>query len=82
MKDLILILCKRKNLIPLVSSVEPRSFERADGSSMNVFTLSAGKFLLEKLAAYKNWRLARDIYNVFMLSSVVSNYAKLSDCFE
>ncbi len=51
---------------------EPRPFERVEGSFMNVFTLSPEALLLEKLAAFKNRRLVRDIYDVFMLSSMVS----------
>lgn len=52
--------------------VEPRPFERVDGSFTNVFTLSAENLLLEKLAAYKDRLFVRDIYDVFMLSSMVS----------
>ncbi len=56
---------------------EPVPFERVDGSFMNVLTLSLENLLLEKLSAYRNRLLVRDLYDVFMLSSMVSPNKKL-----
>jgi predicted nucleotidyltransferase component of viral defense system len=48
-----------------------RAFERLDGSSIMVFTLSEQELLLEKASAFQNRKLARDIYDVFFLSQFV-----------
>ena len=55
-----------------IKGFEVREYERIDGTFSNVFTLSAEKLLLEKLEAFKNRKLIRDLYDVFMLSSFVS----------
>jgi predicted nucleotidyltransferase component of viral defense system len=52
--------------------IEARPFERADGTIMSVFTLSPEALLLEKAMAYSNRGLVRDIYDVFILSTIAS----------
>jgi len=59
-------------------SIEIRPFERADGTFMNVFSLPLEELLFEKAVAYSNRRLARDIYDVYMLSSLALLDKKLS----
>ena len=44
-------------------------YEKADGSSISIFVLSAEDLLLEKMSAYSNRRLVRDIYDVYFLSN-------------
>ncbi|MBS3062270.1 MAG: nucleotidyl transferase AbiEii/AbiGii toxin family protein [Candidatus Diapherotrites archaeon] len=50
-----------------------REYEKLDGSSLDVFTLSAEDLLLEKLAAFRGRRLVRDIYDVYHLSRLAGN---------
>ena len=46
-------------------------YERADGASMDVLTLSPGDLAAEKLAAYLVRRFIRDIYDVYHLSAML-----------
>lgn len=48
-----------------------RAYEKADGTNINILTLTEKELLFEKMNAYKNRRLIRDIYDVFHLSSMV-----------
>ncbi|MFH1664069.1 MAG: nucleotidyl transferase AbiEii/AbiGii toxin family protein [archaeon] len=57
---------------------EAREYERADGSFSTVFTLPPEKLLEEKMNAYKNRKLIRDLYDVFMLSTVCSENKELN----
>jgi predicted nucleotidyltransferase component of viral defense system len=57
---------------------EAREYERADGTYSTVFTLPAEKLLEEKMQAYKNRKLIRDLYDVFMLSSAVKESSELN----
>ena len=50
-----------------------RSYEKTDGSFMDVFTLSPEQLLLEKINAYKSRKLIRDIYDVYHLSKYVKD---------
>ena len=43
------------------------SYEKVDGGSMDIFTLSAEDLILEKINAYANRRLIRDFYDVYFL---------------
>ncbi len=52
---------------PVVSS-----YEKSDGTTIDIFTPSAEELLVEKLTAFKNRKLVRDIYDVFYLSGFVS----------
>jgi len=61
-----------------IKEFEVREYERIDGSFSNVFVLSPEMLLEEKLEAYKNRKLIRDIYDVFMLSSVVAENKKIN----
>ena len=61
---------KAKSSIPL-------SFEKTDGSSMIVFSLSAEDLLVEKINAFQNRRLIRDLFDVFFLSSKISDFEKV-----
>ncbi|MFA5049483.1 MAG: nucleotidyl transferase AbiEii/AbiGii toxin family protein [Candidatus Micrarchaeia archaeon] len=47
------------------------NYEKTDGTIMNVLMISAEELLLEKIDAYSNRRLIRDIYDIFYLSSVI-----------
>ncbi|MDD5337350.1 MAG: nucleotidyl transferase AbiEii/AbiGii toxin family protein [Candidatus ainarchaeum sp.] len=49
-----------------------KSYEKTDGTFMDVFTLSAEELILEKIGAYKGRRFVRDIYDIYHLA----NYAK------
>lgn len=55
---------------------EARAFERADGTFMSVFTLPPESLILEKAEAYSARRLARDIYDIYMLSSLAETGKK------
>lgn len=46
-------------------------FERVDGTRMSVFTLSPEGLLLEKIAAYQERHKIRDLYDIFILSSLI-----------
>ncbi|MBI5553306.1 MAG: nucleotidyl transferase AbiEii/AbiGii toxin family protein [Candidatus Diapherotrites archaeon] len=43
-------------------------YEKADGTTMDIYTPSVNELLIEKLNAYKNRRLIRDIYDAYHLS--------------
>ncbi|MFH1447645.1 MAG: nucleotidyl transferase AbiEii/AbiGii toxin family protein [Candidatus Micrarchaeota archaeon] len=49
-----------------------RSYERTDGSFMDVLTLSPEDLILEKMAAYGERRFIRDIYDVYHLRNYLS----------
>ena len=51
---------------------EPKSFEKIDGTFMDVFTLSPESLLVEKIEAFKNRMLIRDFYDIYFLSGIVS----------
>jgi predicted nucleotidyltransferase component of viral defense system len=51
-------------------------FEKCDGSLIDVFTPSVEELLVEKLNAFKNRKLIRDIYDAYHLSRLVSNESK------
>ena len=56
----------RKFKTPIV-----KEYERVDGSYLDVFVLSPEDLLIEKLTAFKNRKLIRDIYDVYHLSKYV-----------
>ncbi len=58
---------------------EVKEYERIDGTYSNVFTLPAEKLLEEKIQAYLNRKLIRDLYDVFMLSSFVENKKEIKE---
>src|SRR3989344_3529153 len=58
---------------PVVSA-----YEKADGTSIDIFTPSADELLVEKLHAFKSRRLIRDIYDVFHLSRFSSTDKEFS----
>ncbi len=45
-----------------------REYEKINGTAMDIFTPSAGELLVEKLNAYTNRKLIRDIYDAYHLS--------------
>jgi predicted nucleotidyltransferase component of viral defense system len=55
-----------------------KSFELTDGNSMNVLTLSAEDFILEKILAYKKRKMVRDLYDIYFLLSFVSDKEKIN----
>lgn len=48
-----------------------KEFEKIDGNFLDVFTLPVEELFLEKLNAFKNRKLIRDIYDVYHLSKFV-----------
>ncbi len=54
-----------------------KPYEKADGSRINVLTLTPDDLLLEKAAAYRGRRFVRDLYDVLHLSGLTSNHARL-----
>ena len=52
-----------------ISKYDSGFYEKTDGSSMGVFVLSAEDLLQEKMSAYSNRKLVRDIYDVYFLSN-------------
>ncbi|MFH1587528.1 MAG: nucleotidyl transferase AbiEii/AbiGii toxin family protein [Candidatus Diapherotrites archaeon] len=49
-----------------------RAYEKADGSHMDVFTLSPESLLLEKIDAYRNRKLVRDFYDIYFLNMKIT----------
>lgn len=47
-----------------------REFEKADGTSTDVYTLAPEELLMEKADAFTNRRLIRDFYDVYFLSGI------------
>ena len=56
-----------------------RTYEKADGSRMDVLALSAEELMLEKIAAYQNRRLIRDIYDIYYLSGIAKEDRRVTD---
>lgn len=54
-----------------------RRYERINGSFMDVLCPSPETLFLEKIAAYKNRRFARDLYDLYHLSSYVEDAPQL-----
>ncbi|MDD5163274.1 MAG: nucleotidyl transferase AbiEii/AbiGii toxin family protein [Candidatus ainarchaeum sp.] len=52
------------------------SFEKSDGSSTEIFTLSIEGFIIEKVDAFLNRRLIRDLYDLWFLSSKTEKIEK------
>ncbi len=48
-----------------------RKYEKADGTYMDVYTLSPESLITEKMESYKNRGLIKDIYDIYHLSSYV-----------
>ena len=55
-----------------------KAFELTDGNSINVLTLSAEDFILEKILAYKKRKMVRDLYDIYFLLSFVSDKEKIN----
>jgi predicted nucleotidyltransferase component of viral defense system len=55
-----------------------KSFELTDGNSINVLTLSAEDFILEKILAYKKRKMVRDLYDIYFLLGFVSDKEKIN----
>jgi len=55
-----------------------KAFELTDGNSINVLTLSAENFILEKILAYKKRKMVRDLYDIYFLLSFVSDKEKIN----
>ncbi|MCI0503075.1 nucleotidyl transferase AbiEii/AbiGii toxin family protein [Candidatus Micrarchaeota archaeon] len=56
-----------------------RNYERMDGSLMTVLALNPQELLLEKISAYADRRLIRDIYDIFHLSSIADGSPGLQE---
>jgi len=50
-----------------------KSYELIDGTFMDIFTLSPEILVLEKISAYKNRRLVRDIYDIYQLRNKLTD---------
>ncbi len=50
-----------------------KTYQKANGSSIEVLTLKPEELILEKMSAYNNRRKIRDIYDVYFLSRFVDN---------
>src|SRR3989338_4490728 len=48
-----------------------KEYEKTDSTFIDIFTLSPEALFFEKLSAFKNRRLSRDIYDVYHLSRQV-----------
>jgi len=55
-----------------------KSYEKCDGSFMDVLTLSPEDLILEKIEAYESRRFIRDIYDVYHLSNYATGGKKLA----
>ncbi len=51
-------------------------FERADGTYSDIISISANDLLAEKIAAYRDRRFIRDIYDIYILSSYIERDKK------
>lgn len=60
--------CKKKTVV---------QYERANGSFMDIYSLSVEDLLAEKMNAFLNRRLVRDIYDVYFLSSKISDFSAI-----
>ncbi|MDE1825528.1 MAG: nucleotidyl transferase AbiEii/AbiGii toxin family protein [Candidatus Micrarchaeota archaeon] len=49
-----------------------KEYERADGTFVNVLTLTPEDFILEKIAAYSGRRYIRDLYDIYHLMNYVT----------
>ena len=50
-----------------------KTYQKANGSAMDVLTLKPEELILEKIAAYNDRRRIRDIYDVYFLSRFVDD---------
>lgn len=58
---------------------EVKSYEKANGSSIDVFTLSAEELITEKISAYTNRKLIRDFYDIYFLSGIARENSSLHE---
>ena len=56
-----------------------RQYEKADGSLMDVFTLSEEELILEKISGYEVRKFIRDIYDVYYLSGHIKDNSKVQN---
>ncbi len=63
-------LLEKKNIIFKNKIIN--QYEKAEGSSITVFSLTPEDLIIEKALAYKNRKLIRDIYDVYFLKSYVN----------
>jgi len=63
-------LLERKNIIFKNKIIN--QYEKAEGSSITIFSLTPDDLIIEKALAYKNRKLIRDIYDVYFLMSKVN----------
>ncbi len=50
-----------------------REYDRANGTTMKVRTLTPEQYILEKIAAYESRKYARDLYDIYQLLDYVTN---------
>jgi len=65
--------------INLVAKASPvlQHYERIDGSTAPVLTLSPENLILEKIAAYNARKYMRDVYDIYHLLPQVSDYGRI-----
>ena len=49
-------------------------YELIDGNTLNVLSLSPENLIIEKIAAYKNRRFIRDLYDIYILIKHVKDW--------
>jgi len=64
-------LLKKKD--PIFFKKVVREYERIDGGTISIYTLSVEDILIEKANAYINRRLIRDLYDVYYLSNFIKD---------
>jgi predicted nucleotidyltransferase component of viral defense system len=57
---------------PIFKNKTINQYEKIDGSSITIFSLSSEDLIIEKAQAYKNRKLIRDIYDVYFLMNKVN----------
>lgn len=62
--------------------VQARQYEKTDGTFMGVLTLPPDALFLEKLAAYKNRRFVRDIYDAYHLLNYLEGEGARTEALE
>lgn len=56
-----------------------KSYEKADGSYMEILTLPAEDLIIEKINAYQSRKFVRDIYDIYHLSNYVAEPEKIKE---
>ncbi len=60
-------------------SGDAKNYEKMDGSTAIILSLTPEQLLLEKIDAYRNRKFIRDVYDIFYLSNIVERSDELRD---